>query len=211
MSELPARADVVRPAVGTQVRRWRRERGLTLAQVAERSDLNIGYLSQIENDKATPSLDCLATLGAALGVPTAWFLLDSTSPPRVVRAGERRSWSAPGGLGISEVDGGIPRDLRIVEATSGVGWRTGLHAHPGDEHHVILSGHWRFSQGDHVLDAGPGDYVLWDGTIPHDVENIGPEPGSILLISPRTSTPTETSRPEAAGSATTPTPTRSRS
>ena len=41
-----------RPAVGTQVRRWRTERGLTLAGVAERSGLNIGYLSQIENDKA---------------------------------------------------------------------------------------------------------------------------------------------------------------
>ena len=31
-------------------------RGLTLAAVAERSGLNVGYLSQIENDKASPSL-----------------------------------------------------------------------------------------------------------------------------------------------------------
>ncbi|HLO36174.1 MAG TPA: helix-turn-helix transcriptional regulator, partial [Candidatus Deferrimicrobium sp.] len=46
------------PAVGRQVRRWRTERGLTLARVAEAAGLNVGYLSQIENDKASPSLAC---------------------------------------------------------------------------------------------------------------------------------------------------------
>ena len=29
---------------------------MTLANVAERTGLNVGYLSQIENDKASPSL-----------------------------------------------------------------------------------------------------------------------------------------------------------
>ena len=45
-----------RIAVGREVRRWRQSRGLTLAQVGERSGLNVGYLSQIENEKAVPSL-----------------------------------------------------------------------------------------------------------------------------------------------------------
>jgi len=40
------------PAVGRQVRRWRTDRGLTLARLAQATGLNIGYLSQIENDKA---------------------------------------------------------------------------------------------------------------------------------------------------------------
>src|SRR6187399_529215 len=59
----PARAAEIarrRLLVGRQVRRWRMERGLTLAVVADRSGLNVGYLSQIENDKASPSLGCLA-------------------------------------------------------------------------------------------------------------------------------------------------------
>jgi transcriptional regulator with XRE-family HTH domain len=43
--------------VGREVRRWRQSRGLTLAQVGERSGLNVGYLSQIENEKAVPSLE----------------------------------------------------------------------------------------------------------------------------------------------------------
>ena len=78
-----------RPAVGAQIRRWRAERGLTLAGVAGRTGLNIGYLSQIENDKAQPSLTCLASVADALEVPIAWFFIDEAPAPQVVRRSER--------------------------------------------------------------------------------------------------------------------------
>ena len=99
-----------RPAVGAQVRRWRRERGLTLATVAERSGLNVGYLSQIENDKASPSLACLASIGDALNVPIAWFLMDDVPPPQVVQAG-----SAPHG---STTSAGSSWSTAVCRATS---------------------------------------------------------------------------------------------
>jgi hypothetical protein len=100
---------------------------LTLAQVAERSSLNVGYLSQIENDKASPSLESLSAIGAALDVPIAWFLQDASVPPRVVRAADRRTWASPGGGRVEEVDGGVSRDLCIVEVTGVPG---GAQAHP---------------------------------------------------------------------------------
>jgi len=173
-----------RPQVGREVRRWRTERGMTLAAVSARSGLNLGYLSQIENDKASPSLDALAAIGAALEVPIAWFLLDGTPPPRVVRASERPEWPVGAGC-ATEVDGGTARDVRILEAAVPPGERTGLHAHSGDEHHVILSGRWRMAQGEHVVELGPGDYLAWDASIPHDVENVGDEAGRILIVYPR--------------------------
>jgi mannose-6-phosphate isomerase-like protein (cupin superfamily)/DNA-binding XRE family transcriptional regulator len=176
---------VSRPAVGREVRRWRVDRGLTLAQVAGRSGLNIGYLSQIENDKASPSLEALAAIGAALDVPVAWFLLDGSVPPRVVRAGERRSWAAPGGGNVSEVDGGVARDICVLEVSVAPGQGTGLHAHLGDEHHVILSGRWRMTQGEHTVELGPGDFLMWDAGVPHDVENVGSETGRMLIVYPR--------------------------
>src|SRR5215470_14295326 len=77
------------PAVGAEVRRWRNERGLTLANVADRAGLNVGYLSQIENDKASPSLASLNAISDALDVPIAWFFLGGAPPPVVVRANER--------------------------------------------------------------------------------------------------------------------------
>src|SRR5204863_8901699 len=104
----PSRA---RPVVGRRVRRRRQELSQTLAQVAEASGLNIGYLSQIENDKASPSLESLGALAEALDVPIAWFFLDMASAPRVVRERDRRRWRGPAGGDASQVDGGIPREL----------------------------------------------------------------------------------------------------
>ena len=175
-----------RPQVGRQIRHWRQQRGLTLSQVAERSGLNVGYLSQIENDKASPSLESLAAVADAVDVPISWFLLDATRPMRIVRAADRRSRSGPGGGTIEEVDGGIPRDLRILHATMpGPGVKTGFHAHAGDEHHIMLTGRLRVTQGAATEELGPGDYLLWDATVPHDVEQVGEEPATLLLISHR--------------------------
>lgn len=183
---LPAATrSAARPDVGAEVRRWRQTRALTLADVGERSGLNVGYLSQIENRKAVPSLDALSAIAAALDVPIAWLFLDSAPPPRVVRGADRPRSKGPLGASIQEVDGGTARDVRILEVTVPPGGSTGVHAHSGDEHHVILAGRWRMSQGDHVVEVGPGDYVAWDPMIPHDVECLGPDDGRMLLIYPR--------------------------
>ncbi len=172
-----------RPLVGAQIRRRRRDRGLTLADVSERTGLNVGYLSQVENDKASPSLETLAALAEALDVPITWFLLDSSPVPRVVRRSERPRRTMPhGGGAMSQVDGGAAHDVAIFEGVMPVGRQTGFHAHRGDEHHLILSGRLRFTQGDTVVEAGPGDYVLLDGTLAHDVEVIGDEEARLLII-----------------------------
>lgn len=187
----PARS---RPCVGPAARRLRRERGLTLADVAARSGLNVGYLSQVETDKASPSLETLGALAAALDVPVAWFFMDAAEPPRVVRVADRPVRTGVGRAGaLEEVDGGAGRDLRIVQATMPPGARTGFHAHAGDEHHLVLSGRVRLEQGDHVVELGPGDYLVWDATVPHDAATVGDEPATLLIVGHRAHGP-ETSR-----------------
>jgi mannose-6-phosphate isomerase-like protein (cupin superfamily) len=156
---------------------------LTLATVSERSGLNVGYLSQVENDKASPSLETLQALAEAMDCPIAWFLLDSTPPPRVVRAADRPRRTFPAGGSLEEVDGRTSRDVRVFEARMGPGARTGLHAHGGDEHHLLLQGRLRARQGDHEVELGPGDYLAWDATVPHDIEVIGDEDAWVILVS----------------------------
>ena len=171
-------------AVGGQIRRWRAERGFTLATVAARSGLNVGYLSQIENDKASPSLHCLSAIADALDVPPAWFLMADVPAPQVVRAAERPVTMTGSGR-VEHVDGRASRDLSILEASGPVGSRVGVHAHAGDEHHLVLRGRFRMTQGDHTLELGPGDYLRWDGTIPHDAEILAGDEGgegSVLVI-----------------------------
>ena len=172
-----------RPLIGGQIRRLRTDRGLTLARVGELTGLNVGYLSQVETDKASPSLETLAALADALGVPLAWLLIETVPPPTVVRRAERPVSTGAGGVRVERVDGGFARTLRIVEVAGPPGVRTALHADPGEEHHLILEGHLRLRQGEHVVDLEPGDYLLWDGSVPHEVENIGDGPARALIIS----------------------------
>jgi len=175
-----------RPRVGSQIRTRRRQRGFTLATLAEATGLNVGYLSQLENDKASPSLETLAALADALDVPIAWFLLEQSVAPRVVRRSERPVREMPGdGAALSRVDGGLARDIAIFEGTMPAGTRTGFHAHPGDEHHVVLSGRVRITQGETTVELGPGDYVLLDGTLPHDAQVLGRGPARLIIVYPR--------------------------
>jgi transcriptional regulator with XRE-family HTH domain len=168
-------------AVGAQVRRWRLSRGRTLAQVAAASGVNVGYLSQIENDKASPSLGVLGAIADALDVPAAWFLMGDAPAPVVVRAAERPAIETELGR-IEYVDGRASRDVTIVEGIPGPGGRVGMHAHPGDEHHLVLRGRFRMTQGEHTVELGPGDYLRWDGSVPHDAEVVGDEQASILIV-----------------------------
>jgi transcriptional regulator with XRE-family HTH domain len=179
--EQPEERTRSRLLVGKQIRRWRTERGLTLAGVAERSGLNLGYLSQIENDKASPSLAVLGQIADALDVAPAWFLMTDVPPPRVVRAGERPMTAADGGR-VEHVDGRTSRDVSILEVIGPPGARVGAHAHPGDEHHIVLRGRMRLVQGEHSVEVGPGDYVRWDGSIPHDAEILGEEEAAMLIV-----------------------------
>ena len=170
-----------RIAVGSQIRRWRMSRGKTLAQVAALSGLNLGYLSQIENDKASPSLAVLARIAEALDVPPAWFLMGDAQAPTVVRAAERPTMQTELGR-IEYVDGRASRDVTIIEGIASPGGRVGMHAHPGDEHHLVLRGRFRMTQGEHTVDLGPGDYLRWDGSVPHDAEVIGDEEAALLVV-----------------------------
>src|SRR3954464_10731810 len=58
-------------AVGRRIRDLRRIRQFSLETVASRTELSIGFLSQIERGLSSPSLRVLATLADVLGVGIA--------------------------------------------------------------------------------------------------------------------------------------------
>ncbi len=57
--------------VGERIRRRRREQGLSLRELAGRIGMTAGYLSRVENQQVTPSLDALQAIATALNVPQA--------------------------------------------------------------------------------------------------------------------------------------------
>ncbi len=68
------REKVLEVAIGREVRAYRKQQGITVAELSRLTDLSIGMLSKIENGNTSPSLTTLQTLANALSVPlTAFF------------------------------------------------------------------------------------------------------------------------------------------
>jgi transcriptional regulator with XRE-family HTH domain len=57
-------------AFGERVRAHRKERGLTIEQLAEAADLSNNHVSEIERAKSNPRLDTIDAIAEALGVST---------------------------------------------------------------------------------------------------------------------------------------------
>ncbi len=53
---------------GKKVKELRRERKLTQAQLAEKVELSINYISQIETGEASPTFETIVKLATGLGV-----------------------------------------------------------------------------------------------------------------------------------------------
>lgn len=77
--------------LGSLLRRRRKEQGLTLKAVAERAGVSEGFMSQVENNVKTPSLDTLLNISAAVGANPGDLLNQLQSQERlfIIR---RRDW-----------------------------------------------------------------------------------------------------------------------
>ncbi|MFE9249312.1 helix-turn-helix domain-containing protein [Streptomyces sp. NPDC007088] len=85
------------PRVGNAVRRRRRALDLTLAVVARRSGLSVPFLSQVENERARPSLRSLRLVAEALETTTGELLAaaDPAHTVDVVRSEDDTGLMAP--------------------------------------------------------------------------------------------------------------------
>ena len=76
------------PRVGARVRSLRRERGLTIEQLASATGLTKGFISQLERDRTAPSLSSIARICDALGVRLS-HIFEVDPAPALVRRRER--------------------------------------------------------------------------------------------------------------------------
>lgn len=87
-------------SVGERLKKRRKELGINLRDLAERTDLTASFLSQVERGVTNPSLNSLRRISEALNVQLLYFLAEDFSPKSpVVRAGARPALQ----LGNSEV------------------------------------------------------------------------------------------------------------
>lgn len=80
--------------LGDEIRKLRRARNKSLAELALAVGRSVSFISQVERGNAEPSIADLKGIANALGVPVGWFFVSNSAPPEehghIVRASERR-------------------------------------------------------------------------------------------------------------------------
>lgn len=85
---------------GEKVRNLRLKMGLTQEELAERSDLTKGFISQLENNNTSPSIDTMEGIVAALGLTMAEFFREQAEVPVVFSADDSFGRAYDSGLTI---------------------------------------------------------------------------------------------------------------
>ncbi len=197
MSEPMTKLDYARPpAFGGRIRDMRRKANLTLQVLADQAGISVGFLSQVERGKATPSLGTLASLAATLGVGVDVFVSNPKPSDSVTREGERPQFALDdSSLSYEHISTTLPGGtissliIHIPE-----GYASEVTAHFGEELIYVLEGTVRQSLDGAQFVLNPGDSLHFMGDTPHAFANIGSGPAKLLwtgtsprLLGPRPS------------------------
>ncbi|GAA2769971.1 helix-turn-helix domain-containing protein [Streptomyces showdoensis] len=172
------RIDAVLTEVGPRLRRIRRERGATLAELSATTGISVSTLSRLESGQRKPSLELLLPIARAHQVPLDELVgAPPVGDPRVrakpiVRHGRTMYplTRQPGGLQAYKVvqepgaEAGEPR------------------VHEGYEWLYVLSGSLRLVLGDHDVVLGSGEAAEFDTRVPHWFGPAGDRPVEFLSL-----------------------------
>ncbi|HVP70313.1 MAG TPA: cupin domain-containing protein [Gemmatimonadaceae bacterium] len=170
--------------LGKKVRDLRLRRGMTVQQLAESTSLSKGFISQVENDRTSPSLSTLRDLARALETSVAYLVVEEEQHPHVVRANDRPRLPVGGNTSKVELLSALPKrnlELVLAELPPGVFAGDKKHFHHGEECLLCLEGRVSVQCGLQTLVLEQGDSCHFDGRVPHAVENTGDRAARVLI------------------------------
>ena len=179
-AHMQASENALERAIGRQVRRYRKQLGLTITDMCNRTGLSAGMMSKIENGNTSPSLATLRSLSTALNVPvTALFRqFEEQRDATFVKAGqglaiERRGTRAGHQyqlLGHSvHSDVSVEPYLITLEQGSEV---FPIFQHAGSEFIFMLQGSMIYRHLNATYTMTPGDSLFFDADAPHGPEEL---------------------------------------
>ncbi|MEW2248942.1 XRE family transcriptional regulator [Streptomyces sp. NPDC014776] len=152
--------------VGRRLRALRTMRGLSLSELARRSGVGKGTLSELESGTRNPTLETLYALTTALNQPLGAVLSDD--PPHPGQHEGAVSGSAVTAVLVErhEDDDAVTDVFRITIA-AGATQESAAHVAGTSETLVILSGTAVVGDPDAPSTVGPGASVCWRADTPH--------------------------------------------
>ncbi|KKK60228.1 hypothetical protein LCGC14_3026470 [marine sediment metagenome] len=162
--------------LGGTIRKIRKGKLLTLNDVAHMTNLTQSLLSQIENNKAQPSIASLMAISKALNTPIAYFFDqdDNHTESPVLRSSERPVVHTNSGITyylLSPNVEAVQIEMLYAEYEKGSSTEV-MHTHSGYECGIVLKGKLevRLNEDRHVLNRG--DSITIPSAQPHDIVNI---------------------------------------
>lgn len=181
-------AEFATSQLGTRLLKARKDAGMTLDALARASGVSKGTLSQIEQNKANPSITVLFRIAMALSVPISALVED---PKRalhfeVVPAGEssRKFFTNQACSGHLLNPQWMDKDLEFYEINFPQNGR--LESQPHHPHTremlTVVQGTLRVQAGGKQATLNPGDTAHYSADVPHLIENIGDEEATAYLV-----------------------------
>ncbi|MFG2720581.1 helix-turn-helix domain-containing protein [Streptomyces sp. NPDC048416] len=157
--------DEVLDLVGPRLRALRRERGITLAALAETTGVSESTLSRLESGQRRPSLELLLPLARIYDVPLDDLVgAPRTGDPRIHLKPIRRFGMTF--VPLSRRPGGVHAFKMIIPARPEP-LEPAPQTHDGFEWLYVLSGRLRLVTGERDLTLPPGQAAEFDTSLPH--------------------------------------------
>jgi transcriptional regulator with XRE-family HTH domain len=176
--------------IGKKIKALRIQKQLTLAQLAQKSGLSTGVLSQVERDLSTPRVTTLQKISKALnislssmfsdnGLPANGGLYTETQKPdsgfvAVVRKEQRKKLLMPWGTTMEMLCPDLRHKIEFMYLVYPPCTKVDeIYSHQGEECGLVLEGTFKGIIGDQEITLEEGDSVYYDSSLPHRWENIG--------------------------------------
>lgn len=174
--------------VAARIKQWRGEAGLSLQELANRSDVSPSTIHKIEHCQTVPTIAVVLKLAAGLGRhPTELFEdADQSSSTFLIRADKRRELTTPQGARIQELAGDpATRDLGMwrVEHPPGFSFSKRTMNHVSGE--VVLyieTGELQVRVGDEDFSLDTGDTLHFKASSPYSWQNVSDESTVAVIL-----------------------------
>ena len=174
--------------IALNIRKLREEKGFTLDALAKAARVTKGFLSQVENFRAMPSLPLLYKIAEALEVEPAILFSVSTKSPSFIftRKGKgvaiEREHPESGFVYKALAKGKNTKTMEpfLLEIPARA-TRKSVCTN-GDEFIYILEGNIDFHLGRDIFHMKTGDSLYFEGEIPHFPENVTDKRAIMLVL-----------------------------
>ena len=172
--------------IGPRLKAARTKLGLSQRELANRSGVNNGTISLIEQNKISPSVAILKRLLDTLSLSLGEFFDDDglSKEKCFYRAAELTEFGS-GKVLFRQVAGNKPGlQLQILRERYLPKGDTGksMLSHDGEEGGIVLSGKIEITVGEEVAVLGRGDAYYFDSRIPHRFRNLDDEECEIISV-----------------------------